>query len=229
MIKKLFKVNRGKRLFGSILDKASLRTVRICISGGGPLAPSVFRQYNQLGIDFVQGYGLTETSPIIALNPPEAYVETSVGRVVPGAQMRILTPDADGRGEILVKGPMVMRGYYKNPAATPRSSRRTDGCARGMSATWTPITISTSRGGPKTSSSRRAARTSIRGDREPFPAYSEWTKSDTRLRAGQESQDRGHRSPHFPQQGILRIGAEHNGSSKIRGTSRPESTGWWTR
>ncbi len=118
MIKKVFKVNPGKKLFGSVLDKASLRTIRICISGGGPLAPSVFRQYNQLGIDFVQGYGLTETSPILTLNPTDAYVETSVGRVIPRAELRILEPDADGRGEIVVKGPMVMQGYYKNPEAT---------------------------------------------------------------------------------------------------------------
>ena len=117
-IKKVFKVNPGKKMFGSILDKASLRTIRICISGGGPLAPSVFRQYNQLGIDFVQGYGLTETSPIIALNPTDAYVETSVGRVIPETEMRILDPDSDGRGEIIVKGSMVMRGYYNNPSAT---------------------------------------------------------------------------------------------------------------
>ncbi|NLJ45955.1 MAG: long-chain fatty acid--CoA ligase [Treponema sp.] len=118
MIKKVFKVNPGKTLFGSVLDKASLRTIRICISGGGPLAPSVFRQYNQLGIDFVQGYGLTETSPILTLNPTDAYVETSVGRVIPRAQLRILDPDPEGRGEIVVKGPMVMQGYYKNPEAT---------------------------------------------------------------------------------------------------------------
>jgi len=118
MIKKVFKVNPGKKLFGAVLDKASLRTIRICISGGGPLAPSIFRLYNQLGIDFVQGYGLTETSPIIALNPTDAYVETSVGRVIPGTEMKILDPDSDGRGEIIVKGPMVMQGYYKNPKAT---------------------------------------------------------------------------------------------------------------
>jgi long-chain acyl-CoA synthetase len=118
LIKKVFKVNPGKKLFGTVLDKASLRTIRICISGGGPLAPSVFRKYNQLGIDFVQGYGLTETSPILTLNPTEAYKETSVGKLIPRVQMRILEPDADGRGEIAVKGPMVMRGYYKNPQAT---------------------------------------------------------------------------------------------------------------
>jgi long-chain acyl-CoA synthetase len=118
LVKKLFKLNPGKKLFGTVLDKASLRTIRICISGGGPLAPSVFRKYNQLGIDFVQGYGLTETSPILTLNPTEAYKETSVGKLIPRVQMRILDPGPDGRGEIAVKGPMVMKGYYKNPEAT---------------------------------------------------------------------------------------------------------------
>ncbi|MBU0929160.1 MAG: AMP-binding protein [Spirochaetes bacterium] len=120
-IKKVFKVNPGKRMFGPVLDKASLRTIRICISGGGPLAPSIFKMYNELGIDFVQGYGLTETSPIIALNPKEAYKETSVGKVLPGMEMKIIDPDDEGRGQIVVKGPMVMQGYYKNEAATAES------------------------------------------------------------------------------------------------------------
>jgi long-chain acyl-CoA synthetase len=71
-----------------------------------------------LGIDFVQGYGLTETSPIVALNPTDHYKESSVGRVLPRTQMRILDPGERGVGEILVKGPMVMQGYYKDPAAT---------------------------------------------------------------------------------------------------------------
>ncbi len=117
-IKKVFKVNPGKKMFGAILDKASLRSIRICICGGGPLAPSVFRKYNQLGIDFVQGYGLTETSPILTLNPVEAYKETSVGKMLPQVEMKIIEPDHDGRGEIAVKGPMVMKGYYKNETAT---------------------------------------------------------------------------------------------------------------
>jgi len=123
VVKKVFKVNPGKKMFGAVLDKASLRTIRICISGGGPLAPSVFKMYNELGIDFVQGYGLTETSPIIALNPTEAYIETSVGKVLPRMEMKIIDPDAEGRGEIVVKGPMVMQGYYKNEEATRESFR----------------------------------------------------------------------------------------------------------
>ncbi len=117
-IKKVFKVNPGKKMFHSVLEKASLSTIRICISGGGPLAPSIFKQYNQFGIDFVQGYGLTETAPIVTLNPVEHYKETSVGKVIPQVDMKILNPDERGVGEIILRGPMVMRGYYKMPQET---------------------------------------------------------------------------------------------------------------
>jgi long-chain acyl-CoA synthetase len=120
-IKKMFKVNPGKKMFGFILDKASLTSIRICICGGGPLAPSVFRKYNQLGIDFVQGYGLTETSPIISINPIEQYKETSVGRTIPGIDMKILNPDERGVGEVIVKGPVVMKGYFNLPEETAAS------------------------------------------------------------------------------------------------------------
>ena len=118
IIKKVFRANPGKKLFGSVLKKASLSTLRIGICGGGPLAPSVFRKFNQLGIHFVQGYGLTETSPIINLNPVEHYKETSVGKVVPGVDMKILNPDERGVGEVILKGPMVMKGYYGMPEET---------------------------------------------------------------------------------------------------------------
>ncbi|MDR2344032.1 MAG: AMP-binding protein [Spirochaetaceae bacterium] len=118
VIKKTFGVNPGKRIFRTILDKASLSTLRTCISGGGPLAPAVFRKYNQLGIDFVQGYGLTETSPIINLNPIEHYKETSVGKVLPRIEEKILDPDERGIGEVAVKGPVVMQGYYEMPEET---------------------------------------------------------------------------------------------------------------
>jgi long-chain acyl-CoA synthetase len=120
LIKKVTHVNPGKKIFHSLLEKASLSTIRNCISGGGPLAPAVFKRYNQLGIDFVQGYGLTETSPIITLNPTDAYRETSVGRIIPGVEMRVREPDANGVGEICVKGSMVMAGYYKMPEETAR-------------------------------------------------------------------------------------------------------------
>jgi long-chain acyl-CoA synthetase len=118
VIKKVTGRNPGKALFHSLLDKASLATIRNCISGGGPLAPSVFRQYNEFGIDFVQGYGLTETSPILTLNPTDAFIVTSVGKIIPEVEVRILEPDAEGVGEIAVRGPMVMQGYYKMPKET---------------------------------------------------------------------------------------------------------------
>ncbi|MDR2739772.1 MAG: AMP-binding protein [Treponema sp.] len=115
IIKKTFKVNPGKKMFRFLLDQASLNSVKTCICGGGPLAPSVFRKFNQLGINFIQGYGLTETSPIITLNPIDHYKETSVGKVIPMVDMRVLNPDDRGVGEVIVKGPVVMQGYYEIP------------------------------------------------------------------------------------------------------------------
>ncbi|ULQ58944.1 AMP-binding protein [Brucepastera parasyntrophica] len=118
-IKKIFGVNPGKKIFRSVLEKASISTIRIAISGGGPLAASIFRVYNELGIDFVQGYGLTETSPIITLNPIEHFKIASVGSYfAPYMEMKVLDPDENGIGELCVKGPMVMMGYYNMPEET---------------------------------------------------------------------------------------------------------------
>lgn len=118
-IKKVFNVNIGKKLFGKmLLSKLSLDTNRICISGGGPLPASTFKQFNQLGIDFVQGYGLTETSPITHLNPIDAYEETSVGKLLPGLEQKIVDPDDEGNGVLHIRGSVVMKGYYNNPEAT---------------------------------------------------------------------------------------------------------------
>jgi len=119
VIKKVFHINLGKKMFGSVLRKANLSTIRIAISGGGPLSPSVFKAFNEFGIDFVQGYGLTETSPIIALNPKEHFKIESVGKYFyPHMDMKIIDVDEDGVGEICVRGPMVMKGYYLMPEET---------------------------------------------------------------------------------------------------------------
>lgn len=117
-IKKMFGVNIGKKMFGFLLKNLSLENNRICICGGGPLPASTFKMFNQLGIDFVQGYGLTETSPITHLNPTYAYIESSVGKAIPECQVKIVDPDEEGNGTIYIKGPMVMKGYYNNEEAT---------------------------------------------------------------------------------------------------------------
>ncbi len=120
-MKKVFKVNVGKKMFKAILDKASIGSLRVAICGGGPLASSVFKKYQEFGLDFVQGYGLTETSPIIALNPIEHFKIESVGAFFEGyMDMRIADPDEDEVGEVQVKGPMVMKGYYNMPEETAK-------------------------------------------------------------------------------------------------------------
>ena len=117
-LKKAFHIKVGKKWFGFLLRQLSLENTRICICGGGPLPPSTFKMFNELGIDFVQGYGLTETSPITHLNPVEAYNEASVGHFIPAVEVKIVNPDEDGNGLIYVKGSVVMKGYYKNEEAT---------------------------------------------------------------------------------------------------------------
>ena len=117
-VKKVFGVNIGKKMFKFLLKNLSLENNRICICGGGPLPSSTFKGFNQLGIDFVVGYGLTETSPITHLNPIYAYEETSVGKAIPGVECKIVDPDLEGNGTLYMRGSMVMQGYYKNQEAT---------------------------------------------------------------------------------------------------------------
>lgn len=108
----------GDRLFRDIRDKAGLASVRYFISGGGPLDPSVGEFFNRLGIRLLQGYGLTETSPITHFNPPWKVRNISVGPPIAGVECRIAEPNLAGVGEILIRGPNVFVGYYKNEEAT---------------------------------------------------------------------------------------------------------------
>ena len=117
-LKKRLHIKVGKKWFSFLLKQLSLENARICICGGGPLPPSTFKMFNELGIDFVQGYGLTETSPITHLNPVEAYDEDSVGHVIPGLEVKIVDPDSEGNGVIYIRGSVVMKGYYNNEEAT---------------------------------------------------------------------------------------------------------------
>ena len=118
-VKTVFGKNIGKTLFSAVLKQANIYTLRVAICGGGPLAPSVFKKYNAMGINFIQGYGLTEKSQIIALNPVEHFKIESVGSdFYPYAEIKIISEDNSKIGEIVVKGPMVMQGYYNMPEET---------------------------------------------------------------------------------------------------------------
>jgi long-chain acyl-CoA synthetase len=83
------------------------------ISGGAPLAPELAEFFTTVGLPLYQGYGLTETSPVVATNLPSASHVGTVGRPIPGVQVRTAED-----GELLVRGPCVMQGYYKKPEET---------------------------------------------------------------------------------------------------------------
>ncbi|KAB2921575.1 MAG: AMP-binding protein, partial [Bacteroidetes bacterium] len=93
-------------------------SIRYFIAGGAAPDPLVAKGLRDLGFNFIQGYGLTETSPILALNSPYDFKDNAAGIPLPGVELKIQNPDAEGIGEVYAKGPNVMAGYYKNPAAT---------------------------------------------------------------------------------------------------------------
>jgi long-chain acyl-CoA synthetase len=94
-------------------------TMIVC--GGAPLRPEVVKGLSDLGIEVYNGYGITECSPLISSNCALANIPGSVGIPIPCVSVRIDSPDADGNGEIQVKGDNVMVGYYNDPDATARS------------------------------------------------------------------------------------------------------------
>jgi len=119
--KKYFKKNPFRKFFDDkLLSKVGFAHNRILICGAGPLSPKVFKQYQQLGLDFIQGYGLTETSPILALNPVSKFKIDSVGKMFALVDTKILNPDSTGVGEIAVKGPNICQGYYKDEKNTKK-------------------------------------------------------------------------------------------------------------
>jgi long-chain acyl-CoA synthetase len=98
------------------------KKLRLLVSGGARLDPQIARDLSRLlGLKIIEGYGLTETSPVVTLNPPEKIKFGSVGRPIPDVQIKILNPDKSGAGQVLIKGPNVMQGYFKHPEWTKDS------------------------------------------------------------------------------------------------------------
>ncbi len=109
-------IDARKKLFKEIHDILGGK-IRLFVSGAAALDVEVERGFNELGFRIVQGYGLTETAPVISAGTDDHYREGSIGQVFPSLEARIADPDEEGIGEIQVKGPSVMIGYYNNEEA----------------------------------------------------------------------------------------------------------------
>ena len=105
-------------LFFGKIKKAFGGSIRLIISGAAGIDSDVIKNMNRFGIRTFQGYGLTECSPIIICNSDKDNKYDSIGKPIPYVEAKIDNPDENGVGEICVKGPMVMLGYYKDPEAT---------------------------------------------------------------------------------------------------------------
>lgn len=109
----------GEKFFRFLRKKAGFDTVRFMISGAAPLSEQTSKGFAILGFNLGNGYGLTEASPVVSVNPPSGPIfNQSVGIAVPHVSWKIIDANNEGIGEICVKGDNVMQGYYNNPEAT---------------------------------------------------------------------------------------------------------------
>jgi long-chain acyl-CoA synthetase len=122
-LRRKYDINLGKVVFKSV-HRSLGEKFRFSACGGAKLDPRLMKDLEALGLTILEGYGLTETAPVVAFNPIEKRKPGSVGRPLPSAEIKII--DSGSRketglmqeGEIVIKGPMVMKGYYRNPGAT---------------------------------------------------------------------------------------------------------------
>jgi long-chain acyl-CoA synthetase len=112
------RVEFGQKFFKFIRKKAGLDSIRIMVAGGGPLNPKTADFFDSFGFNMVHGYGMSENSPLISVNTPWHRRNVSVGLPVAYTDVKIADPNEEGHGEILIKSPSIMLGYYENPEAT---------------------------------------------------------------------------------------------------------------
>ena len=130
LVRKVLALNKVTKKVGLDLNKLLLKDIlkvfgcrmRVLVSGGAAIDPAILQFFNDLGFISVQGYGLTECAPMAALNPDRhKYMRnSSVGHLLPGMEVKIEDKNEDGIGEICVKGPNVMLGYYNMPEETAK-------------------------------------------------------------------------------------------------------------
>ena len=113
---RVLRVNVRRRLFRKLHDRFGGR-LKLMICGGAAVDPEVGKGFRQLGIDFIQGYGMTEASPIISVNRVDSLKDDSVGLPLPGLEVQAVG------GEVVVRGPTIMKGYYRNEEATREALR----------------------------------------------------------------------------------------------------------
>jgi long-chain acyl-CoA synthetase len=116
------KLNISKLLFKPVYANFGGK-MRLFICGASAVNPQVAKDFNDIGIKFLQGYGLTETSPLVTGCTDKHIRYNSPGRPIPGVEVKIDNPNEEGIGEIAAKGPNVMLGYYNNPEATKEAIR----------------------------------------------------------------------------------------------------------
>ncbi len=108
-----------KKVFKEVLESLGGK-LRVVLYGAAPMNKQTIIGYNNLGIELIQGYGLTETSPVISAETYNRKMPGSVGLPLVNLQVKIIDPDENGVGEIVVKGPSIMLGYYENEEATKK-------------------------------------------------------------------------------------------------------------
>lgn len=110
-------IDLRRKFFKNVFDRIGPR-LRLAVSGAAPIDPAVVKGFEKIGLHLIQGYGLTETSPVVAANNDFVNKPGSIGHPVKDVEVCIDSPDENGIGEILVKGRNVMLGYYEDEQAT---------------------------------------------------------------------------------------------------------------